>query len=371
MDEENTKVKLVQPFLELLGWDLYSTEVALEYTIPMASGSTHVDYALLVGDSPVVFVEAKPVRATLSDDEVRQLRSYMRQELDVDWGILTNGQSFEVLTKNRNENGGEEVSVVQFELDDLTENPGVLELLTKESIRSGKSDEVAEQVAQTNRAINALQDNEDGVTEAVTDAVEREVGELTIDLEEQAREFVQGLVSVLREQRQFVSDKPQEEVEEEPDEADDSSEEINAKRSRIAGKIARSEIEGDGDSRVAVFPTKESGVPFLEENEAWGFVRVGSEFDYVAMYVTGDVREVKYVARVADVVDPEDAELMREPTDYKDSAKIDDGKKVITFEPGSLYELEDPIPYKSKYAQGLRYTTLEKLRTAETTDDVL
>jgi len=371
MDEENTKVKLVQPFLELLGWDLYSTEVALEYTIPMASGSTHVDYALLVGDSPVVFVEAKPVRSSLTDDEVKQLRSYMRQELDVDWGILTNGQSFEVLTKNRNENGGEEVSVVQFELGDLTENPGVLELLTKESIRSGKSDEVAEQVAQTNRAINALQDNEDGVTDAVTDAVEREVGELTIDLEEQAREFVQGLVSVLREQRQFVSDKPQEEIEEEPDKADDSSEEINAKRSRIDGKIDRSEIEGDGDSRVAVFPTKESGVPFLEENEAWGFVRVGSEFDYVAMYVTGDVREIKYVARVADVVDPDDAELLREPMDYKDAAKIDDGKKVITFEPGSLYELEYPIPFESKYPQGLRYTTLEKLRTAETTDDVL
>ncbi|WP_211194898.1 hypothetical protein [Halorhabdus amylolytica] len=74
MDEENTKVKLVQPFLELLGWDLYSTEVALEYTIPMASGSTHVDYALLVGDSPVVFVEAKPVRSTLTDDEIQQLR---------------------------------------------------------------------------------------------------------------------------------------------------------------------------------------------------------------------------------------------------------------------------------------------------------
>lgn len=46
MDEQNTKVKLIQPFLELLGWNLYSTEVALEYTVPMASGSTHVDYEL-------------------------------------------------------------------------------------------------------------------------------------------------------------------------------------------------------------------------------------------------------------------------------------------------------------------------------------
>jgi len=214
MDEENTKVKLVQPFLELLGWDLYSTEVALEYTIPMASGSTHVDYALLVGDSPVVFVEAKPVRSTLTDDEVQQLRSYMRQELDVDWGILTNGKSFEVLTKNRHRNGGEEVSVVQFDLDDLAENPDVLELLTKESIRSGKSDEVAEQVAQTNRAIRHLQENEDNVTQSVTEAVENEVGDLTIDLEEQSREFVQNLVSVLREQRHFVSEDSPEVVDE-------------------------------------------------------------------------------------------------------------------------------------------------------------
>ena len=210
MDEENTKVKLVQPFLELLGWDLYSTEVSLEYTIPMASGSTHVDYALLVGDSPVVFVEAKPVRSTLTDDEVRQLRSYMRQELDVDWGILTNGKSFEVLTKNRRGNGGEEVSVVQFDLDDLAENPEVLELLTKESIRSGKSDEVAEQVAQTNRAIRYLENHEDSVTESVAEAVENEVDGLTIDIEEQSREFVQSLVSVLREQRHFVSEEPSE-----------------------------------------------------------------------------------------------------------------------------------------------------------------
>lgn len=125
MDEENTKVKLIQPFLELLGWNLYSTELALEYTVPMASGSTHVDYALLVGKTPVVFVEAKPVRSTLTDENVQQLRSYMRQELDVDWGILTNGQSFEVLTKSSSWNGGEEVSVVQFDFDDLTEDPRV------------------------------------------------------------------------------------------------------------------------------------------------------------------------------------------------------------------------------------------------------
>jgi len=372
MDEENTKVKLVQPFLELLGWDLYSTEVALEYTIPMASGSTHVDYALLVGDSPVVFVEAKPVKSNLTDSEIQQLRSYMRQELDVDWGILTNGKSFEVLTKNRHQNGGEEVSVVQFDLDDLAENPEVLELLTKESIRTGKSDEVAEQVAQTNKVIRRLQQNEDSVTESVTQAVENEVGDLTINLEEQSREFVQNLVALLREQRHFVSEEEVDKSAKKHDrKVDESSNGITPLENHVAGKVSRKDIEGDSDTRVAVFPTKQSGLPFLKENEAWGFVRVGSEFDYVAMYVTGEVREVKYIAEVESVVDHDDAELIRDPTDYKDGAKIDQDKKVIKFKPGTLYELEDPVPYSSKYPQGLRYTSMGQLRTADTTDDML
>ena len=369
MDEENTKVKLIQPFLELLGWDLYSTEVALEYTVPMASGSTHVDYALLIGDSPVVFVEAKPVRSTLTDSEVTQLRSYMRQELDTDWGILTNGKSFEVLTKNQ-QNGGEEVSVVQFDLDDLTDNPGMLELLTKESIRSGKSDKIAEQVAQTNQAIRYLQNNEDGVTDSIAAAVKDEIGELTIDLEEQSRDFVQNLVSVLREQRQFVNEK----ASTDPvttDRLDATDTEVEVLENQVTGRISRQDITGDPDARVAVFPTKESGLPFLIENGAWGFVRVGKEFDYVAMYVTGDVREVKYFAKVENVVDPAEADLRREPSDYKDGAKIADRKKVITFEPGSLYELSDPIPFETKYPQGLRYATLGALRTAETTDGLL
>lgn len=217
MDEENTKVKLVQPFLDLLGWDLYSTEVSLEYTVPMASGSTHVDYALLVGDSPVVFVEVKPVSSSLTEKNVRQLQSYMRQELDVDWGVLTNGKSFEVLTKSRDRNEGEEVSVVQFDLDDLVEKPDILELLSKESIRSGKSDEIAQQVAQTNRSIGLLQKKEDTLTDSISSTVEGEVGELNIDVDEHARDFVQHLVSVLREQRQFVrTDK----VDEEPADLD-------------------------------------------------------------------------------------------------------------------------------------------------------
>lgn len=369
MAEETTKVRLIQPFLELLGWNLYSTEVEPEYAVPMATGSTHVDYALLIGDSPVVFVEVKPLRTDLSDSNIRQLRSYMRQELDVDWGILTNGSMFEVLTKDRQRTSGEEVSVIRFELDELTENPEVLDLLSKDAIRSGRADEIARQVAKTNDAVRFLNLNEDEVTGAVRDIVKDYLGDIPLDLKAQSREFVQNLTTVLKEQRQFVSENsPARDEEVEEDESEVRT--IEPKRSRVNRVIRRSELVGDRDARVAVFPTRESGLPFLVENEAWGFVRIASDFDFVAMYVTGDVREVQYVAEVGEVVEPNEADLAREPEDYVDGAKIADDKLVVKFQPGTLYELEDPIPFETEYPQSLRYTTLEHLKTAETTNDL-
>ncbi|WP_049891646.1 hypothetical protein [Haloquadratum walsbyi] len=43
MDEENTKVKIIQPFVDLLGWNFYSTEVQVEYTVQMGTQSSKVD----------------------------------------------------------------------------------------------------------------------------------------------------------------------------------------------------------------------------------------------------------------------------------------------------------------------------------------
>ncbi|RLM53398.1 hypothetical protein DVK07_21035, partial [Halorubrum sp. Atlit-26R] len=176
--------------------------------------------------------------------------------------------------KDRRRNGGEEMSVVQFSLEDLSERPGVLELLTKESIRSGKSAEIAEQVAETNRTIRYLSENESTVTDSVASAVTDEVGELPIDLQAQSREFVQGLVSLLREQRQFVGETENELAADSPSTTDDGidvsaetgsadgpdNRHLEPVTNQIAGTIRRRDLEGDPDSTVAVFPTRESGL---------------------------------------------------------------------------------------------------------------
>jgi hypothetical protein len=379
MSEETTKVRLVQPFLELLGWDLYSTEVEPEYTVPMASGSTRVDYALMAGGSPVVFVEAKPVRSDLSDDQVQQLKSYMRQQLEVDWGIITNGKQFEVLSKGWGSNPGEEVSVARFDLNDLVNDPKVLEILSKDAIRSGRADEIAEQVARTNEVIRYLSENEEEVARTIVDAIKEQIIDFPINLEEQARNFTQNLISALREQRRFVSERadlPSETSAAEPDSTESSdgeatsSDELQAQVNKVTGTIARSDITGKPDAKMAVFPTRGTGEIFLRENEAWGYVRVGQDFEYVAMYVTEGVSEVRYFAEVDGFVDPYEADLERHPHGYGDRDSIADGKKIVTFKSGTLYELEDPIPYASKHPQSLRYTTLQRFRDAETTDDL-
>lgn len=376
MDEENTKVKLIQPFVDLLGWNFYSTEVQLEYTVQMGTQSSKVDYALMVGDTPVVFIEAKPARSDLSDGNVRQLQSYMRQELSVDWGVLTNGKEFEILSVTGDHRQDGETSIATFNLDEMADNPDILEILTKDAIQSGRADDIARQLTQTNRAIRRLTDDEESISKRLTDVLQEELGETPLDLGEQSLDFVHDLRHTLRERREFIGKSADDEDDTSGDDVSDDDldteeVEIEPVENNVAGTIRRIDIEGDEESQVAVFPTRESGLPFLFENNAWGFVRIGRDFNYVAMYVTQNAREVQYFATVRDVVTPKDAGLTREPTEYLDRDEIADNKMVVRFEADSLYRLEDPIPYETKFPQSLRYTTLGEFRTAKTTDDIL
>lgn len=83
------------------------------------------------------------------------------------------------------------------------------------------------------------------------------------------------------------------------------------------------------------------------------------------------MREVKYFATVKDIVPADEAVLNQPIGDYLEDAQFAQDKQVINVEPGSLHEIEDPIPDESKYPQSMRHTSVGKLRTAETTDDLI
>jgi hypothetical protein len=140
----------------------------------------------------------------------------------------------------------------------------------------------------------------------------------------------------------------------------------------VQGMLARSEMDGPDDATVAVFPSQKSGVEFLKENNAWGFVHINQHPEYVAMYVSEDAQEIRYIARVKEIVSATEATLARTLESYVgDQADFDKGKQVVVFEPESLYKLTDPIQYESRVPYSLRYTELGRFKNAETTDGIL
>lgn len=135
----------------------------------------------------------------------------------------------------------------------------------------------------------------------------------------------------------------------------------------LQGTISRNSINGSKDTLGVIFPTKPDGVEFLRENNAWGFVRIKKQPEFVIMYVSGSAKEVRYFARVLDIVDAKEANLARSEDEYP---QFDTHKKVVVFEPGTLYEIENPIPYRVKTPYSMRYTTLGQFRSATGTDEL-
>jgi hypothetical protein len=201
---------------------------------------------------------------------------------------------------------------------------------------------------------------------AVTDEVGDSVSQTVQD---GAKQFVDVLASSLQQQGK---DEMQFEWEQKPRTQKGTSSEWTPGEGKnaISGTISRAELTGDENTTVAIFPTRESGLKFLKENNAWGFVRVNQDPDYAAFYVAGGPSEIRYIAAVKEIVQAEDASLAHGLETYGgQEADYEQGDQVVLFEPGTLYELEDPIPYEQKAPQSRVYTDLESFRTASSTNE--
>ena len=210
MDEQNTKRKIIEPLIDILGWDILSTDVELEYSVQMGSGTKKVDYALKIEETPVVFVEAKGCDTTLDTSHEDQLRSYMRQ-VGVDWGLLSNGGQFAIFRRDYSSNRPNEISLAEFSVETIVENRHPLKALSKESISTGESRQIAEKIESVQNAVETLRKNKEDVAEDVTRVVTDVVGEsVSQQVEDEAKSFVDDLVSSLEEQahRTEVSEVP-------------------------------------------------------------------------------------------------------------------------------------------------------------------
>lgn len=99
----NTQLRLVEPFLECLGWDVRSPAVEAAFAVDGADAV--VDYALLVDGVPAVFVDTLASESPLDAGDAETLLSAM-EAADVEWGILTNGRRFAFVARQKDGEDG-------------------------------------------------------------------------------------------------------------------------------------------------------------------------------------------------------------------------------------------------------------------------
>ena len=91
-NEEQTKITLINPYLEHLGFDVRDPRhVKLEFKSDIGKGTERVDYAIFDGDEAVLLIEAKPANMKLPDEASRQLRRYAMSLPSVNYIAMTNG----------------------------------------------------------------------------------------------------------------------------------------------------------------------------------------------------------------------------------------------------------------------------------------
>lgn len=91
--EEDTKRVFVNPLLEILGWDIQDLdEVKNQYR--HRSQDNPVDYALFMLRTPCLFVEAKPLNASLDDRKWTSQTIGYAATAGVEWCVLTNGDEY-------------------------------------------------------------------------------------------------------------------------------------------------------------------------------------------------------------------------------------------------------------------------------------
>jgi len=144
MSESNTVSTLIEPLLEILGWNIRDLdEVQREYAIRMGEKTEYVDIALKVNNRPVVFIEAKSVDTRLRDHLAQQPIRYANAE-GVSWCVLMNGRELRVYNAFWKIKGIERKMLLKLSINELKDKTDKLLLLSKANVISGKLDEEGE-----------------------------------------------------------------------------------------------------------------------------------------------------------------------------------------------------------------------------------
>jgi len=177
--EMNTRRKLIDPLIELLDWNINTNEVILEYPIKIGSKTINVDFALSTEGKPVVFIEAKAFNVGLSEDFSDQIISYCRVE-GVRWAGLTNGKSLMIFDTKRGRRI-QDTQICEINLTEPTYYLNELSILHKNSISSGESDSIVDNIINRKQAVRKIREGKDELILGYSQTLTKLIGNQNID----------------------------------------------------------------------------------------------------------------------------------------------------------------------------------------------
>lgn len=142
LSEENTKLYLILPIFEYLGWNYRSfREVRAEFVSDVRSGGAEkVDFAIMKNNEPYIFVECKPLDTDLSK-YIGQLERYYSATIGVRYGILTDGNKWLFFTDNDNVNLMDKKPFYTLCLEDFKDSDiEIFNIFKKENFENISSD---------------------------------------------------------------------------------------------------------------------------------------------------------------------------------------------------------------------------------------
>lgn len=134
-NEESTKLFLILPFLNFLGYDDRNPdEVCPEHGADFSEKyKNRVDFAILKGASPVIAIECKTLGMELKDER-GQLRSYFNAAPTVKMGVITDGLVYEFYADSDEPNMMDQTAFLALDLREVAK--GKIEDSVEEGLRS-------------------------------------------------------------------------------------------------------------------------------------------------------------------------------------------------------------------------------------------
>lgn len=122
LTEEATKMSLVMPFFQMLGYDVFNPhEFIPEFTADVGiKKGEKVDYAIMMNGSPVILIECKSCNEPLEKHDSQLFRYF--GTTSAKFCILTNGIQYKFYTDLEEKNKMDLTPFLEFDLTNLKEN---------------------------------------------------------------------------------------------------------------------------------------------------------------------------------------------------------------------------------------------------------